>query len=108
MPKPPAVEDEVVRSIESVDVSVNSFNGNQMIAIEDHFDLDFTDIADAVSGDSEIVDDDGNKIRTGKILRVLAWVKLSDDHPGITIEQAGMVPFDLTISTSEEDPDGSE
>ncbi len=106
MTNTPVVSDEVVASIESVSLSVNGFNPNEMMAIEEHFDLDFQDVAKAMIGEVKINGGDGKPIRTGRLLQTLSWLKLNQDYPGITFEQAGSVP--LALKGEDGEPDGSD
>ncbi len=102
----PVVSDEVVASIESVSVDMNSFTSNEMIAVEEYFDLGFEVVAKAMTGEEKILDEEtGKPIRMGNLVRTLAWIKLTPDYPGITIEQAGNVPLSLKIDG---EPDGSD
>ncbi len=103
MSKSPVLTAEQVAEIEPVSVYIDGFTANEMIAVEDHFDLDFQDIAKAMTGEAKIADDDGKPMRMGSLIRTLAWLKLRVNYPGITMEQAGDAP--LALNSADEDED---
>lgn len=100
----PLTDDEVA-AIEPVSISMDGFTANEMIAIEDYFDLDFQDVAKAMTGEAKLTDDDGKPMRMGSLIRTLAWLKLRVNYPGITIEQAGDVPLALNSADEGADSD---
>lgn len=96
-PEPEGLDAETLANIQPVSIEITNFTPNQMIALEEYYDLDFQVIAEAMDGKKKIMGPDGNVVRMGSMMQAMAYIKLSETYPEITVEQAGAVPLDMGL-----------
>lgn len=87
---------------EEISLDISKFNSNQQIELEELLNADFARIAAALGGKEQFINDDGERMRSGKINRALIYVALKDEYPDLTIEEAGEVPLSALTPSSDE------
>ncbi len=93
---------------DEVELDPGKLTANQQIEVEEILNADFEAVLKAAQEDRPMVDDDGNRIRSGHRNRALVYVALKSYYPDLTIDEAGDVPLAALKSkrnAGEDEPD---